>query len=60
MKLTIVGAGSTYTPEVVDGLVRLGHQLDITELALHDVSTVRLGLLAVMSRRMLPAATPPR
>ncbi|GAA4573786.1 6-phospho-beta-glucosidase [Micromonospora coerulea] len=55
MKLTIIGGGSTYTPEIVDGLVRLRRQLDITELALQDVSADRLAVLAAMSRRMLAA-----
>jgi len=32
MKLTIVGGGSTYTPELIDGLVRMG--LDVGEIAL--------------------------
>lgn len=59
MKLTIIGGGSTYTPEIVDGLVRLRRQLDITELALHDVSADRLAVLAAMSRRMLAAGDHP-
>jgi hypothetical protein len=41
MKLTIVGGGSTYTPELIDGLVRMG--LDVGEIALQDVSSERLG-----------------
>jgi 6-phospho-beta-glucosidase len=57
MKLTIVGGGSTYTPELVDGMVRMG--LDVTELALHDVSSERLAVLAGMSRRMLAAGGHP-
>ena len=32
MKLAVVGGGSTYTPELVDGLARLGDQLDVAEL----------------------------
>ena len=36
MKLAVVGGGSTYTPEVVDGLVRLRELLPVDELALHD------------------------
>ncbi|WP_037570260.1 6-phospho-beta-glucosidase [Phaeacidiphilus oryzae] len=59
MKLTIVGAGSTYTPEIVDGLVRMPERLGVTELALHDVSTERLDLLAAMTRRMLAAGGHP-
>jgi 6-phospho-beta-glucosidase len=57
MKLTIVGGGSTYTPELVDGLTRT--RLDVTELALHDVSAERLAVLAGMSRRMLAAGGHP-
>ena len=59
MKLTIVGGGSTYTPEIVDGLVRMRDLLDVTELALHDVSDERLAVLAGMSRRMLTAGDHP-
>ncbi|RIQ33678.1 6-phospho-beta-glucosidase [Jiangella rhizosphaerae] len=59
MKLTIVGGGSTYTPEIVDGLVRLRDVLDVGELALHDVAPDRLDALAAMSRRMLRAGGHP-
>ncbi|MFL6055493.1 MAG: 6-phospho-beta-glucosidase [Actinoallomurus sp.] len=59
MKLTIVGGGSTYTPEIIDGLVRMRDRLDVTELALHDVSADRLTVLAAMSRRMLSAGGHP-
>jgi 6-phospho-beta-glucosidase len=57
MKLTIVGGGSTYTPELVDGLVRM--RLDVSEIALQDVSAERLTVLAAMSRRMLAAGGHP-
>jgi len=62
VKQTIVGGGSTYTPGIVDGLVRLRHQLGVGELALHDISADRLGVLGVlaaMSRRMLAASDHP-
>lgn len=59
MKLTIIGGGSTYTPEIVDGLIRLRDRLEVTELALQDVSDDRLGVLAGMSRRMLSAGGHP-
>jgi 6-phospho-beta-glucosidase len=53
VKLAVVGAGSTYTPELVDGLVRMRELLPLEELALLDVDEERLGILAGMTRRML-------
>jgi 6-phospho-beta-glucosidase len=53
MKLAVIGAGSTYTPELVDGLVRMRDLLPLEELALHDVDEERLAILTGLSRRML-------
>ena len=53
MKLTVVGAGSTYTPELVDGLVRMRSLLPLTELALVDTDERRLQILTGMTSRML-------
>ena len=39
MKLTVVGGGSTYTPELVDGLVRSGSDLVIDELVCCSIRT---------------------
>jgi len=53
MKLAVVGAGSTYTPELVDGLIRMRDLLPVEELALVDTDERRLGILTAMTRRML-------
>jgi 6-phospho-beta-glucosidase len=53
VKLAVVGAGSTYTPELVDGLIRMRDLLPVTELALVDTDERRLGILTGMARRML-------
>lgn len=53
MKLAVVGAGSTYTPELVDGLVRMQQLLPLEALALQDPDERRLGILTGMTRRML-------
>ena len=53
MKLAVVGGGSTYTPELVDGLIRMRELLPLEQLALHDVDGERLGILGRMTRRML-------
>lgn len=52
MKLTVIGGGSTYTPELVDGFARLRSMLPLTELCLVDPDAHRLSLVAGVSRRM--------
>jgi 6-phospho-beta-glucosidase len=51
MKVAVVGAGSTYTPELVSGLSRSG--LDVDELALHDIDEERRDVVGGLARRML-------
>ena len=41
MKVAVIGAGSTYTPELVSGLVRERDRLEVSELLLHDVDSAR-------------------
>ncbi|MGW0915859.1 6-phospho-beta-glucosidase [Streptomyces sp. NPDC002784] len=53
MKLTVVGGGSTYTPELVDGLARLRDTLPVTELVLVDPAAERLELVGGLARRIL-------
>ncbi|MFH9062582.1 6-phospho-beta-glucosidase [Streptomyces coeruleorubidus] len=52
MKLTVVGGGSTYTPELVDGFARLRDTLPIEELVLMDPAEDRLALVGGLSRRI--------
>jgi len=59
MKLAVVGGGSTYTPEVIDGLVRLREQLPVDDLFLHDTNEQRLQTVAGLARRMLARAGHP-
>jgi len=53
MKLAIVGGGSTYTPELVDGFARLRAEFPLTELALVDPAAERLEAVGAVSRRIL-------
>jgi len=53
MKLAVIGAGSTYTPELVSGLTRDRERLDVTELALHDIDAERREVVGGLARRML-------
>jgi 6-phospho-beta-glucosidase len=53
MKVAVVGGGSTYTPELVDGLGRLQDVLPVDELVLVDPASERLELVAGVGRRIL-------
>jgi 6-phospho-beta-glucosidase len=52
MKLAVVGAGSTYTPELVSHL----SELDVDEVALHDIDPERLEVVGGLALRMLGRA----
>lgn len=52
LKLAIVGGGSTYTPELIDGFARLRDTLPIRELVLVDPAADRLELIAGLARRI--------
>ncbi|MEV0633564.1 6-phospho-beta-glucosidase [Streptomyces sp. NPDC050619] len=52
MKLAVVGGGSTYTPELIDGFARLRDTLPIAELALVDPAADRLELVGGLARRI--------
>lgn len=51
MRIAVIGGGSTYTPELVDGIGRLG--LPVDELALMDPDGGRLEVVAGLGRRIL-------
>ncbi|WP_156725102.1 6-phospho-beta-glucosidase [Streptomyces apocyni] len=52
MKLAVVGGGSTYTPELIDGFARLSDVLPIEELVLLDPAAERLDLVGGLARRI--------
>ena len=52
MKLAIVGGGSTYTPELIDGFLRHRDVLPVDELWLIDPSEERRRLVGGMAQRM--------
>ncbi|OIV37938.1 6-phospho-beta-glucosidase [Mangrovactinospora gilvigrisea] len=51
-KLTVVGGGSTYTPELIDGFARLRDTLPVDELVLMDPDAERLRLVGGLARRI--------
>ena len=52
----VVGGGSTYTPELVDGLLRRREALALREIRLVDIDRGRLEVLGPMARRMCEKA----
>jgi 6-phospho-beta-glucosidase len=53
MKLTVIGGGSTYTPELVDGIARLSGDVKISELVLVDPDAERLSVVGPFSARIM-------
>jgi alpha-galactosidase/6-phospho-beta-glucosidase family protein len=59
LKLTVIGGGSTYTPELVDGIARERAALPVSELVLADPDARRLELVGGLASRMLARAGHP-
>ena len=55
MKIAVVGGGSTYTPELIEGFARRAGVLRVDELVLQDISTDRLEVVGGLARRILAA-----
>ncbi len=53
MKVAVVGGGSTYTPELVDGIARLSGDIAITELVLVDPDADRLSVVGPFAARIM-------
>jgi 6-phospho-beta-glucosidase len=59
VRLVVVGGGSTYTPELIDGFARLRDVLPLKEIVLVDPDRRRLDLVGGMATRMLARAGHP-
>jgi len=53
--VAVVGGGSTYTPELVDGLCDLEDRIVVDDLVLLDPSDVRREVVGGLSERILRA-----
>ncbi|NLW10591.1 MAG: 6-phospho-beta-glucosidase [Clostridiaceae bacterium] len=55
MKITIIGAGSSYTPELIEGLIARCDSLRVDEIALVDIESGRykLEIIEAFSKRMI-------
>ncbi|MHB9132297.1 MAG: 6-phospho-beta-glucosidase [Armatimonadota bacterium] len=57
LKITVIGGGSTYTPELVEGF--LHGDVPVREIALMDNDAARLAVVGGLARRMVAAAGDP-
>ena len=55
MKITVIGGGSTYTPELVNGFLERTSSLPLTELWLMDIDAQRLEIVGGFAQRMVAA-----
>jgi len=53
LKIAVVGGGSTYTPELVEGFARRAARMPIDELVLLDLDPERLEIVGGFARRIL-------
>ncbi len=59
MKITVIGGGSTYTPELVSGFLQRSSRLPLDELCLMDIDAQRLEVVGGFAQRMLQAGGAP-
>ena len=55
MKVAVVGGGSTYTPELVQGFGSIGDRLGVDELVLQDSDSARLDIVGGAAQRIASA-----
>ena len=53
VKIAVVGGGSTYTPELIEGFHVRRDRLPVDELVLHDIDQERLDVVGGLARRIL-------
>lgn len=55
LKIAIIGAGSTYTPELMEGFINKRDSLPVSELYLMDIDERKLNVVGGLSKRMVEA-----
>ena len=53
VKISVVGGGSTYTPELIQGFVSHSDRLPVDELVLLDIDPERLEVVGGLAGRIL-------
>lgn len=53
LNITVIGGGSTYTPELIEGFILHRESLPVQRLTLMDISAERLEVVGGLAKRML-------
>lgn len=56
LKITIIGAGSTYTPELMEGIIERSATLPVTEIAFMDINQRKMLIVGNLCERMIKKA----
>src|SRR5579875_1672936 len=59
LKIGVIGAGSTYTPELVEGLLQRSEAIPLSELVLMDIDEEKLAIVGGLAKRMVERAGSP-
>jgi 6-phospho-beta-glucosidase len=59
MRIVVIGGASTYTPELIDGMIVRGAALGLREIWLVDPNQERLAVVGAFARRMVDHAGAP-
>lgn len=53
LKIAIIGAGSTYTPELIEGIITRASSLPVTEVVMMDIHSRKLEIVGGLCQRMI-------
>lgn len=56
LKIAIIGSGSTYTPELIEGFINKKDSLPLRQLFLMDIDDRKLNIVGALCKRMIEAA----
>lgn len=56
LKIAVIGSGSTYSPEIFDGIIKRVDSLRVTQISLMDIDETKLSIVGGLIERMIKAA----
>ena len=58
LKICVIGAGSTYTPELIEGFIESRSEIRVSAISLMDIDERKLRIVGGLAQRMTQAANP--